>query len=229
MRTLRAVLFDAGDTLFRVRGSVGEVYATVAARHGVTVAPAAIEQRFRGVFRAMPPLAFPYSSEAEWPAREYAWWRDLVARVFADIPFAGFDAFFGELFDYFARPESWELFDDVIPALDELRRRDLRLAVVSNFDGRLTRICEGLGIANRFDAIVMSGRVGAAKPDPKIFSVALRRLGVAAREALHVGDSEKEDLAGAQACGLRALLLQRDGPASTAHSIGDIRTLIGCL
>ena len=99
---LRAVLFDAGDTLFRVRGSVGEVYATVAARHGVTVAAAEIEQRFRAAFRRMPPLAFPRSSEAELPAREYAWWRDLVATVFTDTRFADFDVFFAELFDHFA-------------------------------------------------------------------------------------------------------------------------------
>jgi putative hydrolase of the HAD superfamily len=224
----RAVLFDAGDTLFRVRGSVGEVYATVAARHGVTVAAAEIEQRFRAAFRRMPPLAFPRASEAELPAREYAWWRDLVATVFADMHFAGFDGFFAELFDHFAQSESWELFDDVVPALAELRARGLRLGIVSNFDGRLTRICEGLGIAGYFDAIVMSGRVGAAKPDPRVFAVALNRLGVDAAEAVHVGDSEKEDLAGARASGLHAVLIDRGEP-NVPGRVRDLRELIKCL
>lgn len=56
--TPRAILFDAGDTLFRLRRSVGEVYAEAAARHGVMVAAAEIDSRFRSVFRRMPPLAF---------------------------------------------------------------------------------------------------------------------------------------------------------------------------
>ena len=223
---VRAVLFDAGGTLFRVRGSVGEVYATIAARYGVTAAAAEIERRFRAAFRQMPPLAFPHASEAELPAREYAWWRELVATVFADTRFGNFDVFFAELFHYFTRSESWGLFDDVLPGLDALRARGLQLAIVSNFDGRLTAICEGLGIAHRFDAIVMSSRAGAAKPDPRIFHVALQRLGVAASEALHVGDSEKEDLAGAQACGLRAVLLQRGGCGSRADCVRDIRGLL---
>lgn len=223
--SLKAILFDAGDTLFRVRGSVGEVYAAFAQRHGVRVAASEIEGRFRIAFRRMPPLAFPGTSEPDLPAREHGWWRDLVAAVFHGQRFADFDVFFAELFEYFACAESWELFDDVIPALGALRDRGLRLGIVSNFDGRLLRLCEGLGIAHHFDAIVMSGRAGAAKPDPRIFMAALQRLGVGVSEALHVGDSEKEDLAGARACGLHALLLRRDGTCTSVDSIRDIRVL----
>jgi putative hydrolase of the HAD superfamily len=223
---LRAVLFDAGDTLFRVRGSVGEVYATAGARYGVTVAVADIEHRFREAFGCMPPLAFPGSADADLPVCEYGWWRELVTTVFHGQAFADFDAFFAELFEYFAHADSWELFADVVPALGALRARGLRLGIVSNFDGRLLRICEGLGIAQYFDTIVMSGRAGVAKPDPRIFAAALQRLGVDASEALHVGDSEKQDVAGAQACGLRALLLQRDGSGSRVDCVRDIGALL---
>ena len=221
--SLKAVLFDAGDTLFRVRGSVGEVYATVAARHGVTVAPAEIEQRFRGAFRRMPPLAFPGTADADLPAREYGWWRELVATVFQGRRFADFEAFFAELFEYFACAESWELFDDVTPTLGELRARGLRLAIVSNFDGRLTRICEGLGVAPYFDTIVMSGRAGAAKPDPRVFEVALDDLGLRAADVVHVGDSAREDVEGARAAGLRGILLARN--ATGRGALRDLRDL----
>lgn len=224
-----AVLFDAGGTLFRVRGSVGQVYATVAARHGVGLAAAEIEQRFRQVFHVMPPLAFPEVSPAELPAREYAWWRALVSGVFHDVQFPDFDAFFAELFAYFARGESWELFADTLPALATLRERRLRLAIVSNFDGRLSGICDGLGIAGYFDALVMSGRAGWAKPDPRIFTHALTRLGVGAGEAVHVGDSQREDLAGAQAAGLRAVLVERDAALATPGCLNDLRDLVARL
>jgi putative hydrolase of the HAD superfamily len=227
---VRAILFDAGDTLFRVRGSVGDVYATVAARHGVTVAPAEIEQRFRAAFRRMPPLAFPGTADTDLPAREYGWWRQLVTAVFQGQRFADFDAFFGELFDYFARPESWELFDDVIPTLDALRAGGLRVGMVSNFDCRLLRICDGLGIARRFGAIVMSGHAGAAKPDPGIFATALALLGVHPTEVVHVGDSVREDIDGARAAGVRGLLLARTagaGGPDVIHSLRDVMEACG--
>ena len=220
--SVKAVLFDAADTLFRIRGSVGAAYGVVAARHGVAVTAADVERCFRGVFRGMPPLAFPGAAEAELLRLEYAWWRQLVASVFAGTRFNDFDAFFADLFEYFAYGDSWELFPDTVPALTALRARGLRLAIVSNFDGRLTRICEGLGIGAYFDAIVMSARVGAAKPDPRIFAVALQRLGVGAAEAVHVGDSLREDVAGARSAGLQATLIRRDTPASGPDVVCDL-------
>ena len=216
---LKAILFDAGDTLFRVRGSVGGVYAAVAARHGVVVTPTEIEPRFRAAFRAMPPLGFPDAPPDELPAREYAWWKQLVATVFSGLPFPDFDAFFRDLFDFFAHGAAWELFADTLPALAALRSRGLQLGIVSNFDGRLLRICAELGIAGSVDVIVMSGRVGYATPDPRIFAAALARLGIAASAALHVGDSEREDLAGARAAGLRSVLIDRNATTANADRV----------
>jgi putative hydrolase of the HAD superfamily len=229
---VRAVLFDAGDTLFRVRGSVGHAYATVAARHGVIVVPRDMEARFRAAFRQMPPLAFPDTPPDELPQREYAWWRQVVSRVFRGERFVDFEAFFHELFAYFADAAAWELFPDTRPALAALRARGLRLAVVSNFDGRLLSICRGLGIADTFDVIVMSARAGFAKPDACIFDVALRGLGIGPGEVLHVGDSAREDVAGAQAAGLRALLVEREGVVdrraepSPADRVSDLRQIL---
>jgi putative hydrolase of the HAD superfamily len=223
--SLKAVLFDAADTLFRVRGSVGAAYAAVAARHGVSVTAPDIEQRFRAAFRCMPPLAFPGAPEAELPQREYAWWQQVVTFVFTGTRFNDFDAFFADLFEYFARGDSWELFADTEPALAALRARGVRLAIVSNFDGRLAGVCESLGIAGYFDTIVMSGRVGAAKPDPRIFTVALQRLGVSAAETAHVGDSPREDVEGARSAGLQAILITRGTPAAAPGVVCDLRQI----
>ena len=224
--TVRAVLFDAGDTLFRVRGSVGEVYATVAIRHGVDMAAADIEPRFRAAFRHMPPLGFPGAAEADLPQLEYQWWHAVVRATFEGVRFADFEAFFQDLYAQFACADVWGVFPDVRPALAALRDRGLHLAIVSNFDGRLATICGALGLAAAFDAIVMSGRAGCAKPDPRIFRVALERLGVDGSAALHVGDSEHEDVDGARAAGIAALWLRRDaGSATVVPSISDLREL----
>jgi len=223
----KAVLFDAAGTLFRVRGSVGEAYAMVAARHGAHADPAAIEQRFRAAFEDMPPLAFPGTPETELPQREYAWWKRLAGVVFADCRFADFEAFFRDLFDYFAAAQAWELFADVRPALTILKARGLRLAVVSNFDVRLVPICESLGIADLFETLVISSRVGFAKPDQRIFATALQRLGVTAAEAAHVGDSRREDIEGAHAAGMRGILVERKSDRSqTTDSVHDLGALV---
>lgn len=223
---LRAVFFDAGGTLIRVQGSVGAAYAAIAAAHDVRVAAEEIETRFAAAFRRMPPLCFPGRHTEEIAALEHGWWKHLVRHVFAGVPFRNFDAYFEELFDYFADPLSWELFPDVRPALESLATRGMRMGIVSNFDGRLPRICAGLGIAPFFETVVMSGSAGYAKPAAEIFRIALDTLGVAAAEALHVGDSLEEDVGGAQSAGLQARLIRRRDTRGHPQEIDDLRRIV---
>jgi putative hydrolase of the HAD superfamily len=86
--------------------------------------------------------------------------------------------------------------------LASLRARGLELAVVSNWDVGLREHLERIDVAGLFSAVVTSAEAGAAKPDPTVFKIALERLGVDARRALHVGD-EEEDEQGAAAVGMR--------------------------
>jgi putative hydrolase of the HAD superfamily len=210
----------------RVRGSVGAAYAGVAAEHGVELDADDTEARFRAAFERMPPLCFPAGLEAELPELERDWWKRLVREVLSHVDFADFGAYFDQLFDYFTDAQSWELYPDVRTALEGIESRGARMAVVSNFDARLTRICEGLGIAAFFDAVVISSRCGHAKPDPSIFQIALKQIGVPPGEALHVGDSEAEDIRGAEAAGLRALLVIRRGTATPPGQIDDLRRIV---
>jgi putative hydrolase of the HAD superfamily len=81
--------------------------------------------------------------------------------------------------------------------------------VVSNWDSYLPALLEGLGLARRFQAVAVSAIEETGKPDAEIFHRACARLSVGASEALHVGDSVREDYEGARAAGLTALLLDR--------------------
>jgi putative hydrolase of the HAD superfamily len=83
--------------------------------------------------------------------------------------------------------------------------------VVSNWDVSLHDVLERTGLRPLVDAVVISAELGVAKPDPAIFAAALERLGVAAGDALHVGDSVEHDVAGARAAGIDAVLVARDG------------------
>jgi putative hydrolase of the HAD superfamily len=101
-------------------------------------------------------------------------------------------------------------FEEVPDVLAELRGRGMRLVVVSNWDVSLHEVLAATGLEAHVDGAVSSAEAGAAKPDPAIFELALRLAGVAASEALHVGDTAEEDVAGARAAGIRAVLLRRD-------------------
>ena len=102
-------------------------------------------------------------------------------------------------------------FEDVPGALAELRRRGLRLVVASNWDCSLPEWLEDAGLLELVDGVVSSAEAGASKPDPAVFARALELAGAAPEEALHVGDSVRNDFEGARAAGLNALLLARDG------------------
>jgi putative hydrolase of the HAD superfamily len=119
------------------------------------------------------------------------------------------------------------LFDDAREALQAARRHGLRVVVVSNWDASLAQVLERVGLADVIDGVVTSAAVGAAKPDPAIFDAALALARVVAGEALHVGDSLEEDIAGARAAGIAAVLLNRAGGAAPAgvRAVGSLNEL----
>lgn len=222
---IRAIFFDAAGTLIKPIRRVGESYALLAQHYGVEVSPADITARFRSCFNSAPPLAFRGTPPPELAERERQWWKELVLRVFDPWgPFPRFDEYFRKLFSYFARPDAWELYPEVLDTLIALKKNGLILDVLSNFDSRLSGILEGLGAAEYFDHIFVSSRIGYAKPAREIFHAALNTHALAAENIIHVGDSEEKDFCGALNAGLKAILLDRSAD-STDKKSGIVRTL----
>jgi putative hydrolase of the HAD superfamily len=120
-------------------------------------------------------------------------------------------------------------YPEVPAALARLRASGARLAVVSNWDVSLHDVLERTGLRPLVDAVVISAELGAAKPDPAIFRAALDRLGAAAGDAVHVGDSVEHDVAGALAAGIEAVLVARDGAEVPAgvRAIASLDELAG--
>ena len=102
-------------------------------------------------------------------------------------------------------------FPDALEALPRLRRMGLRLVVASNWDCSLPDWLGETGLGGLVDGAASSATAGARKPARPVFDAALRIADVRAQEALHVGDSLENDVEGARAAGLRAVLLSRDG------------------
>jgi HAD superfamily hydrolase (TIGR01549 family) len=93
----------------------------------------------------------------------------------------------------------------------ELTARGVRVAILSNSEGRLAELLAEIGVADAFAAIIDSGRVGIEKPDRRIFDHAIAALG-GTRPGIHIGDSWPADIAGALGAGWRAIWF---GPRAT--------------
>jgi putative hydrolase of the HAD superfamily len=113
-------------------------------------------------------------------------------------------------------------YPDAVPALAALRDRGLRLIAVSNWDCSLPGVLERCGLDGLLDGTVTSAEAGAPKPDPAIFAAALELAGCEPDEALHVGDTFDEDVAGATAAGIRPLLIDREGSGGDISSLEEI-------
>jgi putative hydrolase of the HAD superfamily len=226
---VRAVLFDAGATLLYPDPPVERVYARVFTDSGVRFSE-------RQLFDALTATWIEVQREAAGDRYggvrgEADFWRGFLNRVRSLLDGGTLtDEAFESLSAHFRRPESWAVFDDVFPALDELAARGLSLAIVSNWDSFLPRLLELKGLASRFAAVSVSAIEETGKPEPEIFLRTCRRLGIAPAEALHVGDSPVEDYEGARTAGLRALLLDRkDQHGGRPERIRSLAEIPGCL
>lgn len=233
--SIRVVFFDAADTLFHVKGSVAEIYLHYAVQYGFSQTQEslpAIRQAFSRAFREAPPPIFVATEPAQLKQSERLWWFDVVHNVFYRVGmFERFDDFFDRIFEVFEDPGSWSLFPEVLSTLTSLKASGMELGIISNFDSRLFPVMRGLGIADLFDTITISSLAQAAKPATKIFQLALDKHAVDPEEALHVGDSLREDVEGADKAGLHAVLLDRQGTAQrsgvrTIKSLDELMPLM---
>lgn len=191
------VTFDAGQTLIEL--DTGLLAARLAER-GLTVAPAALTEATTGAWRRYDEVVA--AGVAGHP------WRTLMDALLAGagVAEAGRPALVQWLWDEQPRVNLWRReVAGMRGVARRLRAAGVKVAVLSNSEGRLAELFDELGWAGDFDAIIDSGKVGVEKPDARIFALALERLGVAAEHAVHIGDSWPADVAGALAAGWRAI------------------------
>ena len=211
LNEIKAVTLDAAGTLLEPWPSVGDVYARVAEECGIgPVSPGELNRRFAKTWKGK--RGFDYSRLA---------WRKIVEQTFAGLtPLK--PAFFDHLYDEFAQPRCWRVYDDVAPALEKFRARGLKIGVISNWDERLRPLLAQIGLAPYFDAVVVSAELGVHKPARAIFDHAANTLQTAPEKILHVGDSLDEDFTGARAASFEAALLEREGPEASLSSLLDL-------
>jgi putative hydrolase of the HAD superfamily len=206
---IRAILFDAADTLFYLTETVGDHYAYVGREVGLDLDAHQLERAFHVAWKQMPRRP---TIEGPRENDDKGWWREIVGRVFDQVAPSlrelDRDNFFEIAYEHFAEAGVWKLYPDVPEVLEQLRPR-FQLAVISNFDGRLRFILQHLSLSNYFSYIFISSELGADKPDPEIFRRALKIMHLGANEVLHAGDDPERDWKAAAAAGLLVFRLDR--------------------
>jgi putative hydrolase of the HAD superfamily len=230
----RVITLDALGTLVALEDPVPRLVAGLRAA-GATVseaqAAAALAEEI-AYYRDGHDSAVDAASLARLRARCAAVLRAALERSGAECsalsPGAMVDALLGAL--------RFAAFADVPGALAELRAAGHRLLVVSNWDVSLHEMLRTTGLDALVDGAISSAEAGARKPSPAIFRRALALAAAAGggsdgsdgRPPLHAGDSLELDVAGAQAAGLEAVLIARDGvPAGVPAGVAVLRTLDG--
>jgi HAD superfamily hydrolase (TIGR01549 family) len=129
------------------------------------------------------------------------------------------------------RVENFDLYPDVLSCLHRLDDAGLAVGIVTNTDRDLLEAIEHFGLSRFVTAVSASYDVGVMKPDPRIYAHALEQAGVGPADAVMVGDSFHDDVLGAQAAGLAAILLDRSGgskkPAPTIRSLAELPAALG--
>jgi FMN phosphatase YigB (HAD superfamily) len=116
-------------------------------------------------------------------------------------------------------------FPDARSALEGLRDREIRIVCLSNWDVSLAEVLDRCGLMPMLDEVVSSAQAGSSKPSPDPFLLALELAGCEAGQAVHVGDTLEEDVAGAQGVGIRPLLLDRDSSTPDSELPEDVTVI----
>jgi putative hydrolase of the HAD superfamily len=222
----RVVLLDVDFTILRpARIFSGDGYAELAAGFGVTLDPGLYEEARQAAIAAV----FGGARSLDHNGEEHARFTELIVEGMGGTGPQGLVAAKAAA-DAWNDPSNFALYDDVRPVLRRLETAGLVVGLVSNTHRDLERFLEPFGLGVRF---ALSSRAhGRIKPCPTIFAAALERAGAPPQDAVMVGDSLDADVAGAQAAGLRGILLDRDDRhAETGveriRSLGELPSLVG--
>jgi putative hydrolase of the HAD superfamily len=215
-----AVLLDAFGTLIDIDEPYGRLRRSLSRHLGVEVSMGDAERAFLAEMH--------YYADHCHEGSDAAALAGLRARCAAIVlEELGIDADPGAAGVLLLDAIAFRAFDDAAPLLAGLRSAGVAVAVVSNWDCSLRGALEGVGI--EIDVVVDSASSGSSKPDPAIFRPALAALGVSPGRALHVGDTEATDGAGARAAGIDVRILDRGASSSGPDTITALHDVLALL
>ena len=218
---VRAVVFDVDFTLAKPGPDLGpEGYERLGARYGLTLDPGAYDDARRAALADL-------KRHPELDHDEEIWVL-FTQKIIEGMGGVG-DTYAAalEMEGSWSHAHHFELYDDAIPTLDALRGRGLKLGLLSNSARDLEEFVGHHRLT--VDAVLTSRSHGKTKPHETIFRRMLELLDVAAGEAVMVGDTIEDDVEGATAVGMRAVLVDREGRYPRHDSISGLRALLNVI
>ncbi|HET9923087.1 MAG TPA: HAD-IA family hydrolase [Methylomirabilota bacterium] len=204
---MRAVIFDAGNTLLRMNYAI--IAEHLQARGRAVTLDQVEEAELRARVRLDPHLAPGASTESR---DTHGWYLRYMLEHLAITEEAEVEAIARWRRGYNLPVGLWNRADpEALAAVRRVREAGLVAGVISNSNGSVRSILEQTGLAAHLHFIIDSSVVGVEKPDPRIFRLGLREAGVAPDEAVYVGDLYSVDVLGARAAGLEGILLDPRG------------------
>jgi HAD superfamily hydrolase (TIGR01662 family) len=200
---LRAVLFDVDFTIAKPGPDLGPAgYERIAARHGQTLDPATYDRAREAALEHLERHPELDHDEEIWFA-----FTERIVRGMGGTGGAAREVAL-EITRGWEQARNFDLYEDALPVLEELRRHGLKLGLVTNSARNIGEFITHHGL--EVDAAITSFVHGKTKPHETIFRAALELLEVEPAEAVMVGDSVADDVEGARAVGMRAFLIDRE-------------------
>ena len=223
---IKAVFFDLYNTLVHFWPPLDEIQQASCKELGLNVSKKGIRKgygladEFMSLENAKYPLAERTAEERDRFFGEYE--RLILKGAGVDVS----EALAAQVWWLASQvPKDFDLFDDVVPALELLKTRGIALGIISNLRRNMDDLCRQLGIDPYMDFCVTSADVGAEKPDPRIFQAALQKARVDSTEAMHVGDQYQTDVQGAKAVGMIPVLIDRESQHENVNDCSRITQL----
>lgn len=222
---IKTILFDVGETLLRPHPSFVEKFSEVLEEVGYSkgideiqkaewAAKEAVDRKFR--------QGETYSLSAEQSRKFWVWFYSELLNNLSIMPdIKTIDIFIKR----FSDPDSYMLYDDALQTIEALKKKDLMIGVVSNFEEWCEELLEKMLIKHLLDFVVVSANVGFEKPDIRIFKEALRLSKSKPGETIHVGDNPYADIEGAAKIGIYPVLIDRFNRYPEINNVTKIASL----
>ena len=222
---LSTIFFDFGGTLAEVPAEISRpwnVWLEVSRGFGLHLSSTLVQDAIEATNEELEPRIYQYLGKTSeyWNLYDRSVMDRLRIPAHREEIARGVQAVFED-------PSKVQLFPETIEVLENLRSRGYHLGLVSNHHDGLLKILEFHGLDKLLETVTYSQEAGAEKPDSAVFAKALERAHCSSHDALHVGDSLRADVEGAQKCGIQAVWLNRLGDPSPAdclmiHSLSEL-------
>jgi putative hydrolase of the HAD superfamily len=207
---IKAVFFDLYFTLVRYEPSQEEIEAGLLHEFGIEISPEVLSRPLARandiIYQAIAKRSLSQLSREEVMALYAQFHRNVLKD--AGIT-AGENIVMGLLGGAMQAKMNLALYDDVIPAIDALKKRHVTIGLISNIERDMSGALDKLGLSSKLDVVVTSQDAGANKPNPEIFRYALRQATVTPEQSLYTGDQYQIDVLGARGAGMLGLLIDR--------------------